>query len=80
MKFNQIGTLTETQKAAIKASAMFKRFLKVAQNKGAEEIKIVVEAHKTYVNVYAEARNQECFYWVEVGSRGGLTDESYKAA
>ena len=75
MKFIQIGNLTETQKKAIKASAMFGRFLSESKEKGAEQIKVMIEQQKTFVKVYAEARDQNEFYFVEVGPRGGLTEE-----
>tara|TARA_R110002094_G_scaffold153354_5_gene140897 strand:- start:9633 stop:9926 length:294 start_codon:yes stop_codon:yes gene_type:complete len=80
MRFTQLGTVSPKQKAAIKVSAKFNSFLRAAKSSGYSEIIIISEVQETgWIKLYAKTPDLTCNYWVEVGIRGGISDEAYNA-
>jgi hypothetical protein len=78
MQFIQIGIVSPKQKAAIKSSVKFNAFLHAAKNSGYSEITIISEVQEAgWIKLYAKTCDLTCNYWVEVGIRGGLSDETY---
>jgi len=77
MKFKQIGLISDKQKNSVKQSEEFNRFLRAAKANDSKEISIFAEpsSEGTFLNLYAKNDLHNCHYWVEVGSRGGLTEE-----
>ena len=76
MKFEQIGEITEKQKAAVKSSDCFRQFVKSAYDQGSQKIILISEVQESgWIKLYAKNEKHTVHYWVEVGVRGGLTDE-----
>jgi hypothetical protein len=81
MKFTQIGTVSPKQKQAIKASSVFRSFLRVAQAKGAIEVILIAEMHDSgWIRLYGKTPDLLCNYWADVGVRGGLAGETFKTS
>lgn len=76
MKFEQIGQISEKQKAAVKSSDRFRHFVKSANDQGSQKIILISEVQESgWIKLYAKNENHTAHYWAEVGVRGGLTDE-----
>jgi hypothetical protein len=80
MKFEQIGKINPKQKSAIKNSKIFNTFLFAAKQSGAEKVVLISDVQPSgWIKFYAKTPDLTCNYWVEVGAKGGISEEAYRA-